>query len=126
RRLELSFNVEGNFKDKSIAPLLLLPLLENCFKHGVSEQIDVCWIASDLAVKDNTLFFKLTNSMTPGVVNTEDIGLRNVRKRLELLYPGSHHFAMHQNEESFTVSLELELDAVITSNLSMVENSYEV
>ena len=88
RRLDLSFSVEGTTKNKSIAPLLLLPLVENCFKHGLSEQIDVCWIALNLAVNDETLLLKLTNSKRPGLLlNQEGIGLRNVRKDYSYYIP---------------------------------------
>jgi sensor histidine kinase YesM len=115
KRLEFSLNISGNTKGKLVAPLLLLPFLENCFKHGASKQLDHCWINMDLSAEENTLYLLLTN----GNVNTNDrppategIGLSNVRKRLNLLYPKAHHLKLIPGEDTFTVSLQLELKSL--------------
>jgi hypothetical protein len=113
-RLDVSFTCNGMMADKMIAPLLLLPFLENAFKHGTSRQIDQCWISFDLNVKSSTLLFKLVNS----VDNEEDrkpaldggLGLQNVKRRLDLLYPGKHRLLVQSEDEVFIVSLELELE----------------
>ncbi len=62
-RLEMSISISGEIEKYQIAPLLLLPFLENAFKHGTSRQIDQCWISLNLAMEDNTMHFKLINSI---------------------------------------------------------------
>ena len=54
-KIEISWSVEGDIKDKFISPLLMLPFLENAFKHGISEQIEKPWLSIDISVKSDTL-----------------------------------------------------------------------
>ncbi len=115
-RLDISVNVRGDLSGKKIAPLLLLPFLENSFKHGASEQLDQAWISLDLIVKDSSLKMKLINGVNelaqpPGAATGfHGIGLQNVRKRLSLLYPGQHELKIIPTDETFMVSLTVELD----------------
>lgn len=115
-RLHLNFSVNGLTEELRIVPLLILPLVENAFKHGASEQIGVSWISIDLNVKVNLLKFKISNSkpeQRPGTENTKDhasIGLTNVRKRLEILYPQAHQLRIMEEEDIFAVILEINLD----------------
>jgi len=112
-RLELSLNISGDIQHKVIAPLLLIPLLENAFKHGTSEQLDTCWISLNLNVRGDEMFFKLINSKdNSNSVISEfpgGIGLQNVKKRLELLYPNKHDFSVKDTEDTFIVNLRLVL-----------------
>ena len=113
-RLDVSFSCRGNINNKQISPLLLLPFLENAFKHGTSKQIDQCWISFDLNVEGSVLQFKLINSIDKDVEKpaTDDsgVGLQNVQRRLNLLYAGKHHLDIQSEEEVFIVSLVLHLD----------------
>ncbi len=115
-RLELAFNVSGNMKGRSIAPLLLLPFFENSFKHGSSKCIDQCWINVDLSVEGEFLYLKLTNSNPkfhePLEQIIDGIGLTNVKKRLNLLYPDAYCLKLISGEDTFTVSMELELKSL--------------
>lgn len=108
--LDVGFRCKGELDGKRIAPLLLLPLIENSFKHGTSEQIDQCWIMFDLEVEGAVLKLKLTNSRN---VHEGDggggIGLQQVRRRLALTYPGQHALKIIPDEDTFTVSLILTL-----------------
>ncbi|MFC5409629.1 sensor histidine kinase [Larkinella bovis] len=61
-RLEVSVHFHGDLQGKQMAPLLLIPFLENAFKHGTSEQLEQAWIFLDLSVDDDVLNFKLVNS----------------------------------------------------------------
>jgi sensor histidine kinase YesM len=111
-RLDLALNVRGDLAGKGIAPLLLLPFLENAFKHGVCEQLEQAWIALDLIVKGNTLKMKLINGVgeaVPAETGFHGIGLQNVRKRLELLYPGRHELKIFREAETFMVTLSISL-----------------
>lgn len=112
-RLDISFTISGEFRDKQIAPLLLLPFLENAFKHGISQQIDQCWISFDLRVSGSFIYFKLINSMdyerssddsSPG-----GMGLQNVKKRLALLYPEKYQLEVEAKEEVFILNLILQV-----------------
>jgi LytS/YehU family sensor histidine kinase len=115
-RLDLALNVQGNPGGKAVAPLLLLPFLENAFKHGASEQLDQAWIALDLTVKGNLLKMKLINGVSEATEPTgpgtgaHGIGLQNVRKRLDLLYPGRYELKSLREAETFMVTLSLSLE----------------
>ena len=110
KRLELSINFSGDIDENEIAPLLLLPFIENCFKHGASEEVDLSWINLDLHVDGNILYLKLINSHSPiqnRHSNVEGIGLKNVKKRLDLLYNNLYVLKILPEQYTFTVSLEL-------------------
>ncbi|HYF29591.1 MAG TPA: histidine kinase [Chitinophagaceae bacterium] len=114
-RLDLSFSVTGPIDGKEIAPLILLPFVENAFKHGTSNEHRECWITIDLKVKDNMLLFKVENSVNSSNKSTNfmgyksGIGLKNVRRRLELLYPSQHQLNIVKEPEAHWVDLKLEL-----------------
>jgi hypothetical protein len=111
-RLDVSLNFTGDIHGQKIAPLLLIPFLENAFKHGTSEQLDQSWISLNLAVNDHTLTFQLLNSRDPDGDETHllgGIGLQNVRKRLDLLYPDRHDLRVQADADTFMVTLKLEL-----------------
>lgn len=110
-----------------IAPLILLPFVENCFKHGTSKMLDQPWISLNMDVKDNILSMKLINSKPPEPKkeNRKGIGIQNVRKRLELLYIDKHILNIIEDRDVFIVDLQLELidtvnpalEDVITNNI---------
>lgn len=114
-RLDLAFNVTGTAHDKQIAPLLLLPFVENAFKHGTSNEHRECWITIDLKIKDSLLLFKVENSVSAlrGPANLlgykSGIGLKNVRRRLELLYPSRHRLGIVKEANAHWIDLKLEL-----------------
>ena len=90
-RLDFSFNISGYITDKKIAPLLLMPLLENAFKHASNKLDERIWITVDLIVKDIDLYFTVENSLfADGKIQIQNacsgIGLENVKRRLSLLY----------------------------------------
>jgi len=115
-RLDISFVINGQTNYYQIAPLLLLPLLENAFKHGTSKQIDQCWISLNLSVTEDIMNFKLVNSMDKDQANgqfkTGGLGLNNVKRRLELLYGGQFKFETLVLEEVFIVNLGITLNKV--------------
>ena len=109
-KLDLSVNIEGDIQDKFITPLLILPFLENAFKHGTSEQLEKPWMSVDIAVKDFLLKCKVVNSKNEFIPFHESgVGIANVKKRLELLYPGSYELKLADEGEFFVVSLLLDL-----------------
>jgi hypothetical protein len=109
-KIDISMNIEGGIKDKYIAPLLLLPFLENAFKHGTSEQLEKPWLSVDVAVKQYTLHCKIANSKNNHVpLSAPGIGIENVRKRLQFIYPGKHELKTSDEGDFFVVSLRIEL-----------------
>ncbi|WP_439882751.1 sensor histidine kinase [Pontibacter sp. MBLB2868] len=113
-RLDLSVSITGDIEKFQIAPLLLLPFLENAFKHGTSKQIDQCWISFNLEMEDSSMYFKLINSIDPEGEEELNVpgglGLTNVMKRLEILYKGKYKLDTQKLEEVYVVNLGLELE----------------
>lgn len=115
-RLDISLNVSGEIEGKLIAPLLLIPFVENAFKHGVSNETDHVWVTIDVKVKDGWLNVKVENSYTGKDTGPGDnsspaggIGLVNVTRRLALLYPRTHKLTLQKEPEYYTVDLKIQL-----------------
>ncbi|HEX7845055.1 MAG TPA: histidine kinase [Chitinophagaceae bacterium] len=95
-----------------IAPLLLLPFVENCFKHGASNMLQNPWINLTIELKDTTLVMKLMNGKNPAKENRQGkpgIGIKNVQQRLELLYRDKYDLRIREDQEVFVVDLRVEL-----------------
>ena len=93
-----------------IAPMLLLPLVENAFKHGTDSTIGDSYIDITLSCNDHSLIFKCTNSFKE--TTTKDfggIGIENIQKRLTLLYPSRHLFKIKKDKNVFSTTLEIKL-----------------
>ena len=109
---EVILNIEGEFKGAIIAPLLLLPLAENCFKHGIGKSKGIIQI--DIQYSGHQLHFKTKNPVArrENMVNPEQggIGIKNVEKRLNLLYPDKHQLTFTETGELFSVDLKIDLD----------------
>ncbi len=105
----IAFHIDGSTKGVRIAPVLLLPLVENAFKHGV-EPDKKSLVKIDLLIEGNTLIFTIKNTIRQSQVQDlgkEGIGLKNVRKRLDLLYPEAHRFDMKREGSYFIITLSL-------------------
>ncbi len=112
-RLNVEIKFEGDTDDKMIAPLLLIPLVENSFKHGTSQMLDQPWIKMTINISENNLDFNLSNSK-PEKINAQErnnngIGLRNVQKRIQLLYPLQHEFKIENSTNAFNVFIRVPL-----------------
>lgn len=126
-RLDISVTITGDVERHLIAPFLLLPFLENAFKHGTGKQLDQCWITMDIEMKGSDMYFKLVNSADPEKdeepSGTGGVGLMNVSRRLELLYQDKHRFRTTRLEEAFVVDLEMTLEKM-EEKYAKVEMSY--
>lgn len=115
QELNLSVTFSGDLEKKLIRPLLLLPLIENSFKHGLSQQLEQKWIRLNMYVDQNILYFELANSKDPKQVRTgspgksNGIGLGNVKRRLELLYPEKYELDILDQGDFFLVNLKLQV-----------------
>ena len=116
-RLTLEFRAEGITPAARIAPLLLLPLVENAFKHGAAEQVGAARISIALAVANGWFTCVVENTKNAGPVPGAGagIGLRNVRQRLELLYPQRHRLQVRAEDDTFAVCLALRLPPAAAS-----------
>ncbi|OOQ60813.1 sensor histidine kinase [Mucilaginibacter pedocola] len=109
----IEFSVQGDVGALEIEPLLFLPLIENAFKHSLQKNLTNKWVKLALAVDEDELVFQTSNPVAEKgtITNGEGgIGLNNVRKRLQLLYPESHQLDVHRGESIFTVTLTIQLN----------------
>lgn len=107
--LEVNFEMNNLHNDQKIAPMLLIPFVENSFKHG-SMQGGKMRINMDIGCQNGTLNFNLSNSHKPKDHEGQGIGLDNVKKRLELLYENKHELQISEESDIFKVSLQLTLN----------------
>ncbi len=110
-RVKSDISIEGNIDDVEIPPLLFLPFLENCFKHGTKHHEDIN-VSIDFVVKDNFLFFTVENNFIKSHKETSQhgIGIENVERRLQLLYGSSYNLKTSSKGELYTVNLKLPLN----------------
>lgn len=108
----IDFFIQGNIENTMIEPLLFLPLIENTFKHALQNNAEK-WVKLVLTVDKDELIFQTTNAKPLKPASTSGspagIGLMNVRKRLQLLYPKQHEFIIHEEDRNFTVTLIIPL-----------------
>lgn len=111
-RLKLTYNSSGNMQGLEIAPLLLLPFVENSFKHGAAHQPEEVWVTIQIGVQDNMLYMNISNGKdaSPSSIENanEGIGLQNVKRRLELIYGAeNYHIQIEDKEDRFSIELVL-------------------
>lgn len=125
-KLELHLAIPADTKDLQIAPLLLLPLVENCFKHGASHILEHPWINLQIDIVNQQMRMKLINGKigtSPSSSSHNGIGIKNVQKRLSLLYPGKHEFSITNEEDVFIVSMKINLEGKKTYKLKPIPHS---
>ena len=110
RRLQLTQDYDEQIGDQKIHPLLFQPLLENAFKYVGGD----FKIHFSFKLNENLLTFRACNSIRPEVVKTDfsekGIGIENLRRRLNLLYPDKHQLSITPGESYYSVQLTIELD----------------
>jgi hypothetical protein len=104
-------DIRANHCDHMIAPMLLIPFVENAFKHGISLQ-EKSWITIILRCDDQHIYFETRNSMHARAAgdtgeNGSGIGLTNVHERLKWLYPGRYDLDVNGNGREFVVRLSI-------------------
>lgn len=112
-KLKVEVNITGEAGQQKIAPLLLITFLENAFKHGAKGSTGEAFIRMNMEVKEHRLAFVLENNkgVIDHVENGENrgMGLENVKRRLELIYPGKHDLRVEHIGDLFIVHLQLPL-----------------
>ena len=111
--LDVSLNVYDVPDSIRVAPLLILPFVENAFKHGVSNQLSGGWVRVDILLQENILVLKVENSKNTALETEQrsvsGIGLQNVRKRLDLIYPNRYSLQSMDEDETYLSILRITL-----------------
>lgn len=111
-RVDIRFNTKGNIAGQTIEPMLFLTFVENSFKHGAAASIDHGFVDIDLDVKGHELRFTIANSKSgkqANLLNRDQggIGLENLSKRLDILYPERHELKLTDSVDKYIVNLTL-------------------
>ncbi|MBI5857432.1 MAG: sensor histidine kinase [Sphingobacteriales bacterium] len=113
KNYSVQFNCSGNVKGLIIEPLLLIPFVENAFKHLSHHGRAMNFIKLDIGYTDHSLNFRIENSKeedVPANGKSGGIGLVNVKRRLELLYPGKHRLDINESGDTYSVNLKIQLN----------------
>ena len=111
----IELEVKGAAEGHQIAPLLLINFIENAFKHGVKAGIEASFVRVKLCMMDNVLAMDVTNSKPAAtnaalaVAHQGGIGIGNVKRRLQLLYPGRHKLRINESGMAYHVHLNINL-----------------
>ncbi len=103
----ISFHCEAEVANFTIVPLLLIPFVENAFKHVSHSSANEVRVT--LARTGNVFHMQVFNTKEERPAEAGGIGLKNVRRRLELLYPGRHELAMRETAGTFEIDLRLKI-----------------
>ncbi len=122
KNLKAEFIKSGNFKSKQVAPMLVLPFIENAFKHGISGQPDASFVKINAFVDDENFIFSVENSKSDNHIISsresykEGIGLKNVKRRLELQYRGKYELEVKDEKDLFSVKMTLRISDLDQKN----------
>ena len=104
----VELRIEGPIENKTIAPMLLIPFVENAFKHG-SKTGPLPGIRIHLTASSHLILFEVSNNVKKNVIGTKDtiggIGLQNIKRRLEILYPGKYTLETNQDNDLYRIKL---------------------
>ncbi|MDP4201823.1 MAG: histidine kinase [Bacteroidota bacterium] len=109
KRFSVDFEIVGDTSSCRIPPLLLLPFVENAFKHSTIHNAEGAWISIKLEVNPKKLFLKVNNSFDPDIGRKNNlcsgIGIENVRQRLDIIYYGRYSLDIHNTETQYSSTL---------------------
>ena len=111
--IPIQLEIQGNPENVLIAPLIFITFLENAFKHGVSNNNPKAWVNVSIRLEGDECIYKVENSKVlsapKGMEERSGIGLQNVKRRLELSYPGKYQLQVDDQPDRYTVLLNLRL-----------------
>lgn len=115
KNVRIDFEVNGKVTDQQIAPLMFIPFLENSFKHGLNHSITEGFVKIVMNVDDQEVNFNIENSKADRLIlptrgKSGGIGLVNVRRRLDLLYPEQYDLTVEDAPNTYAANLLLTLD----------------
>ncbi|MBK9253978.1 MAG: histidine kinase [Saprospiraceae bacterium] len=113
-KMEIDFKINGDLTNQKIAPLVMMPFVENAFKHGINHQVSQGFVNLELNVFENDLQMVLENSKSPSIPKIGDIrsggiGLVNVKRRMNILYPDNFQLEIRESPLTYKVELNLHL-----------------
>jgi len=112
-KIDIDFKVEGDTKNIQIPPMLMIPFVENAFKHGIALSTR-SFVHIHLKASNTVIRFQVNNSLHPQQKEKPEtesgLGLQNVKRRLELLFPDSHELSVQKNDKTFEVDLTIRLE----------------
>jgi len=112
-KVQIITNIQEDFDEYQIVPLILFPFIENAFKHGPENSRIDAWVKVELTFNESTLKLYVANSYKPGIIKDRKInggiGLENVTKRLKMNYEGAYTMKVTQKDNSYSTLLEINL-----------------
>lgn len=113
-KFDINFEVTGDVNQQKIAPLLFIPFIENSFKHGMNNQLKDGYVNINLDVQDDSISLQVSNNKSPQIPSANKkksggIGLANVKKRLNLLYPDDHELKIEDAPNEYKIELALNI-----------------
>lgn len=111
KRLNIDYVIDGDIDAIQIPPLILIPFVENAFKHGIENGLSEGWIKISIQATETKLKFTIANSLFKGREAKEGgLGLKNVKQRLSLVYGEAQKLTIEKKESTFHVHLEINLN----------------
>lgn len=113
-KVEVVVSVKGNADHFLFESFIILPIIENAFKYGV-DNLNNSFISIDIKVENEKLELKVENKVVqrPAMLRKDSgIGLKNVKRRLEILYPDNHYFHSEESNEVFSVNMQIKLKSI--------------
>ena len=110
--VQTNFDELSNLTNLMIPPMLLLPFVENAFKHGAAQTETTCWIQLNLSRSGNRLVYSVENSVPDGILypSTTGLGLTNLKKRLDILFPGNYELVTLPEDSQFLAVLKFNVN----------------
>lgn len=111
RGLNVNVNLDESRPNLEVAPLIFVPFIENAFKHSKIEDLEKGWIKIDLKTEENSIHFSVKNSVPENEFSKDKIGgigLENVKRQLELIYPEKHELIIHNTDNQFIIRLKIQ------------------
>jgi two-component system, LytTR family, sensor kinase len=110
---KIKMEITGDVKGKNVAPLIFLPFVENSFKHGLKGGTQNSFVRIKIETTTQILHFNIKNSKGKNIEfagsKYKGIGIENVKKRLDMIYPGRHSLVISDDEEKFEVNLQIQM-----------------
>ncbi len=117
-KVDIKIDILGDTEKDKIAPLLLIPFLENAFKHGVKDTATPGFVHMKIHVQEGLLEMNVENSRLPSIPIISEkksggIGLINVKRRMDILYPDNHALDIIETPNTYKIELQLNLNNYI-------------
>lgn len=126
---DIQLQITGESNTYTIAPLLLIPIVENCYKHIGSTPDNRCWIHINIHIGDNWLEINTSNSIEPSErpasPEQQGVGLSNIKRRLELLYPQAYELSGYAEGFSYLCNMKVQLEKPSTTAIENTDPGFK-